>query len=37
MGVSLRKSTLNTCASLGQESEIPFEGAFNVRVGHELH
>ena len=28
---------LDTCASLGQEPEIPCKGSFNVRVGHDLH
>jgi predicted HicB family RNase H-like nuclease len=28
---------LDTCASLGQEPEIPCKGPFNVRVGHDLH
>lgn len=28
---------LDTCASLGQEPEIPCKGSFNVRIGHDLH
>lgn len=28
---------LDTCASLGQEPELPCKGSFNVRVGHDLH
>jgi predicted HicB family RNase H-like nuclease len=28
---------LDTCATLGQEPELPCKGSFNVRVGHDLH
>lgn len=28
---------LDTCATLGQDPELPCKGSFNVRVGHDLH